>query len=158
MKQGRALPGDIGGNGAAPILNTMTHREFLMKLDNYCNNQQEPIREETKLSYLFFVANVVAKSQIDNDNPQFYYSIVKELLRQHKKFLLFNKHLLLRTMSKGKLMRRMSRQLGGPKKISDEVKHVFKCEGDLIAIMEMCEPMDDPMINELLKLAEFTQL
>lgn len=107
---------------------------------------------------MFFVANVVAKSQIEGNTPLFYYSIVKELLRQHKKFLIFNKHLLVRAMSKNKLMRRLSREMGGPKKIKDDIKHVFKCEADLVHIMEMCEPMDTTMINELLKLAEFTQL
>ena len=148
---GREPPSDVANGGAT--INSMTHRDFLRKLDAYCQNSdsnQEGIRQ----CYLFFVANVVAKSDIENNDPEFYFKIVKELLRLHKRFLLFNKHLLMRAMSKNKLLRRMSRAMGGSKKVSDEVKHVYKCEQDLLGIMRMCEPMEDYMINELLKLAE----
>jgi hypothetical protein len=164
MKMGRMpVPELSNGGGSVSALNSMTHKDFLMKLDAYCQSGEPTVTEAIKLSYLFFVANVVAKSPhcSEGSDPLFYYSIVKELLRQHKKFLIFNKHLLVRAMSKNKLMRRLSREMAGAGvkgKIKDDIKHVFKCEADLVHIMQMCEPMDTTMINELLKLAEFTQL
>ena len=36
--------------------------------------------ENHKLSYLFFVADVVAFSEIDGLHPQYFYSIAKELI------------------------------------------------------------------------------
>jgi hypothetical protein len=39
---------------------------------------------------------------------------------------------------------------------ADNIKHVLKSESDLVLLMKLCEPMDTEMINELLKLAEYT--
>lgn len=45
-----------------PSLKSLTHLEFLKEMDNYCLGEKAP--EHVKFQYLFFVANVVAKSTI----------------------------------------------------------------------------------------------
>lgn len=53
----------------------------------------EKTPELIKYQYLFFVANVVAKSKIHGIEPIFYYNIVRELLSKHRRYLDFNKNL-----------------------------------------------------------------
>ncbi len=53
----------------------------------------EKTPEPIKYQYLFFVANVVAKSNINGIDSVFYYNIVRELLAKHRRYLEFNKNL-----------------------------------------------------------------
>jgi len=48
----------------------------------------------------------------------------------------------------------MSRKLS--KKVPDEYKHFFKCENDLLYLIQKCEPLNEQQLNELLKLANDT--
>lgn len=77
----------------------MSHRDFINKIDAYCQSDEPEATEAIKQCYLFFVANVVAKSQIDDesgDDTEYYFRIAKDLLRLHKRFLIFNRHYLAR--------------------------------------------------------------
>jgi hypothetical protein len=49
-----------------------------MELDKYCTSKEAP--DSVKSQYLFFVANVVAKSPIKGIDTAFYYHIARELL------------------------------------------------------------------------------
>jgi hypothetical protein len=72
-------------------MKSLTHIEFIKDLDSYCMDEKTP--ENIKYQYLFFVANVVAKSRIQGVDPLYYYNIAKELLKIHRRYLEFNKNL-----------------------------------------------------------------
>lgn len=58
----------------------------------YC--MHEKTAEGIKYQYLFFVANVVAKTkEIKGIEPDFFYRIAKDLLAKHRRYLEFNKNL-----------------------------------------------------------------
>jgi hypothetical protein len=67
----------------------VSHSEILDRFDSVCNNPEEKVSNEIRLQYLFWVANVASKSNIEKDN-KFYLSCMKELLNQSQKFLKFN--------------------------------------------------------------------
>ena len=69
----------------------MTHVEFLKDLDAYCMLENTP--DNIKNQYLFFVANVVAKTNIKGISVYYYYKITKELMSRHRRYLEFNKNL-----------------------------------------------------------------
>lgn len=58
--------------------------DILKKLDSKCQASAE-----IRTQYLFFIANVASKAGLSKE-PSFFYQIVKELLREHRKYLLFN--------------------------------------------------------------------
>jgi hypothetical protein len=74
-----------------PNLKSQIHLEFLKELDATC--LQEKNSEHIKYHYLFFVANVVARSTIKGIDEAFFYKITKELLTKHRRYLEFNKGL-----------------------------------------------------------------
>lgn len=71
-------PNVDGGN-----VPSVSHQDILKCLDEICMNQDT--LEETKMQYLFFVANVASKSRI-NQSPQYYFSIAKDVLKNHREF------------------------------------------------------------------------
>lgn len=82
-------------------LESITHNQMLKMLNDVCTVHSV---ENIKMQYLFFVANIASFFNIQQE-PSFYYHIVKELLRYHVKFLDHNQHILERIMSHKKLYR-----------------------------------------------------
>ena len=81
------------------------------------------------MQYLFFVGNVASKCKIDQ-NKNYYFDVVKDLLRNYKKYLEFNDHLLRRGAEKNGLMRKLSFHM--KHKVNDNQKHIMKTEDDII--------------------------
>eukprot|EP00347_Sterkiella_histriomuscorum_P024298 403331615 len=142
-----------------PSLKSLTHIEFIKDLESYC--LQEKVSEHIKNQYLFFVANVVAKSQIQGFEPFFYFNIARELMSKHRRYLEFNKNLHeMSNKKKKKINDQLSKS--GDMNLSkqsqiDEMKYLQKTENDFINLFKLSEPLDDLQISDLLKLAEFTQ-
>ena len=138
---------------------SQTHIEFINELNNYCLSGQAP--ENVKNQYLFFIANVVAKSKILGLKSDFFYPITRELLAVQKRYLEFNKNLQeMSNRKKRKLNERLSQNGDHSKtfKEIDDKKYIHKTENDFLIVMKKSEPLDNIQIQEYLKLTELTQL
>ena len=74
--------------------------------------------DDIRLQYLFFVANVASRSNIKKE-AKFYLNCIKELLDQSQKFMVFNKHVMTRAMT---------RRGRDSMKNQDENKHIYVSE------------------------------
>lgn len=104
----------------------VTHNNIINALRQVCTNLNN---DQIKLQYLFFVSTIAVTCDIEQDS-HFYYSIVKDLLKEHVKFLQYNEHALQRTMSKDKMYKIINQNFNI--QAPDEVKHLIKSENDLI--------------------------
>lgn len=111
------------------------------------------VPNEIRLQYLFFVANVASKSTVHKDN-KFYLSCMKELLSQSSKFLKFNSSLIQRALRK---RQRGADQLSVAEGAEDEDKHLYVSEQALIELLELCEPLEDREVDELLQMTKTTR-
>jgi len=120
------------------------HRDFLNDLNNFCLASSEMIKNQ----FLFFVASVVAKNPlIEGVETQFYYSIARELLAKHRRYLEFNKG--LHEMSSKKRQRIKMRMSNSDDvfvtntQVDDEVRYLQKTENDFINLLKLSEPLDN---------------
>lgn len=67
------------------------HADFIKAIDGFCSGILA--NETHKLNYLYFVADVVAYSNIEGLQPQYYFSIAKEIINYHKRYLEYEKKL-----------------------------------------------------------------
>jgi hypothetical protein len=126
----------------------LSHNQILDRFDKVCQSRIENgylVPDEIRLQYLFFVANVASKSNISKD-AQFYFSCMIELLNKSSLFLTFNKAILQRACKK----RSMS-----IKKI-DEKRHLYVSENALMELLDLCEPLEDEKIEQLLEKTQYT--
>jgi hypothetical protein len=76
---------------------------------------------------------------------------MKELLNQSQKFLKFNQHLMQRAMM------RKGRKGQASIKIKDENKHIYVSELALMDLMDLCEPLDEQEVEDLLEKTKNTR-
>jgi len=74
---------------------------------------------------------------------------MKELLNQSKQFLKFNQTLMQRAMSR--------KNRSASVKSLDENKHLYVSENALIELLDLCEPLEDDEIENLISKTEYTR-
>ena len=74
------------------------HAKLVKSLDSYCMNILT--KEAIKYQYLFFVSNVIAKSEVKDLDGLFFYNVLRELLSQYKRLIENNKKLQTQTTAK----------------------------------------------------------
>ena len=96
------------------------------------------MNEDHRMQYYFFVTTIASKCNTFY-NRDYFFNIAKEVLKNYKKYLKYNEHLLERAMEKKGLMRMMSAKK--TMKTQDALKHILKSEDDIIGIIKISEPL-----------------
>jgi hypothetical protein len=121
----------------------LSHKQVLERFELVCTSRQEDgyeVPDEIRLQYLFFVANVPSSNNVDiQKEPEYYYQCMLELLKQHQKFLRFNKNLMKRAMTRKGRMKQLDRDASF--KILDQEQYVYAGENSLINLLQLCVPL-----------------
>ena len=128
-----------------PIAVSMTHSEVIKRISDYCLKLEEG--SEVRLQYLFFIASIASEDQELRDRS-FYYKVTQELLSHHLEFMTYNKTLLKRQMSQGRMYRKLSRK---GIKAPDQYKHVVLSEESIINLLLKCEPLEKELVDRLVE-------
>ena len=137
LLRGRAPP----ANPKIAAQPSMSHSEVINRVSDYCMKLEEG--SAVRLQYLFFIASIATEDQELRDRS-FYYKVTQELLSNHFAFMRFNKSLLRRQMTMGRMYRKLSRKgIQAP----DQYKHVIISEESIINLLLKCEPLDKDLID-----------
>ncbi len=103
--------------------------------------------EHHKLNYLFFVADVVAYSEIEGLHPHYFYSIVKELIIQHKRYRDHHQKLQsMLQMRNAKLVERVNKyrqnKIDSAEGALAETHYFNKAENNILNLLKLAEPLE----------------
>ena len=91
--------------------------------------------------YLFFVANVTSRQLIDM-GKDYYLKCLQELLKNSSNYLKMNENLI----------QRVQLHRGAVSQVNvDKNKTTFLAENSLTALLELCEPLQDEEVDQLLE-------
>ena len=103
------------------------------------------MNDDIRMQYLFFVANVPARSMIVKE-PKYYLGCMKEILTQLDRFIELNESYLNRAIAKQENA-----------DVTIDNRRMLVSENAILELMDISEPIDDDDLDYLYKLTENTQ-
>jgi len=115
--------------------------------------------DNVKYQYLYFVACVVSNQPFDGLDCSFYYSITKDLLINHKRYVEYLQKLQrLHSTTYQELVNKVNHYRTDKIEVKPQSDHKYllQAENDYLRLLERIQPLDSFQITELLKHAEYT--